>query len=173
MTGPTLYDIDAVYRGALAAATEYAAEHDGLMPDDLAAQLDAASADRDTKLGNCIAWMKEELAESAKFAAELKATSERLDKVIKRCTSNAEWMKAYIASVAGAGNKWHGVQGDIAWGKSYTTEVECPVDSLAPEYVRVVPEKREPDKDAIKAAINAGKLIDGCKVVKHDNVRIK
>lgn len=46
-------------------------------------------------------------------------------------------------------------------------------ESLDKKYLRVIPEKSEPDKNAIKAAVKAGEKITGAAVVNKENVSIK
>lgn len=46
-------------------------------------------------------------------------------------------------------------------------------EALDDKYLRVIPEKSEPDKNAIKAAVKAGEKITGAAVVDKENVSIK
>jgi hypothetical protein len=50
--------------------------------------------------------------------------------------------------------------------------VECTVDALPPEFVRVVPEERHPDKQALYAALQAGAEVPGVQLVPQFVVRI-
>lgn len=52
-------------------------------------------------------------------------------------------------------------------------DVSVQPDALPPEFVRVVPEKREADKDAIRNALKNGQEIPGCELVVTQSVRIR
>lgn len=60
----------------------------------------------------------------------------------------------------------------LSFRKSESVLVETPVGLLPPEYVRVKLVK-EPDKDAIKKALKAGKIIEGASLITSQNLQIK
>lgn len=166
---PTLYDIDRQYRDALEQAIALASESDGEIPPELADVIDKLEMDRDKKIENCVAWLKEQgaLANMCYIeSSKLQARGLTYDK-------RANWMRERIAAIIGAGTKWEGRTGAISWRKSTSTSVTVPVESLPREYVSIVPEKLSADRDAIKAALKSGKVIEGCSLVHKDNIQIK
>lgn len=165
----TLYAIDSAYDDALNAVREYAAEHDGEIDPGLADKLDQLELDRNAKIGSCIAWYKREVA----MADALYTEADALTKRASTHAANADWMKQYVGAIVGPKVKWEGVQGKIAWRESTTCEVSVPVEQLPAEYVRIVPESKAVDKKAIGAALKDGKVIEGCTLVKHDNIQLK
>lgn len=52
-------------------------------------------------------------------------------------------------------------------------EVATTVDALPAEYVRIIPESREPDKVAIGKALKAGVAIEGCSLTVTSSLRIR
>jgi hypothetical protein len=167
--GLRLYDIAEALTAAMGRAEQYAEEHDGVIPDELGKELDLLEMARDEKIGDCIAYMKSEQA----VCDALDAEAAKLTKRAERHSKNADWMKQYLSACVGVGTKWEGKQGRVSWRKSTSVEVVVPADKLPAAYVRVVPERREPDKRAIGDALKDGVEIAGCALVEKLNIQVK
>jgi outer membrane murein-binding lipoprotein Lpp len=82
----------------------------------------------------------------------------------KRLASRIQWMKSYAASALQRMDRprLEGTLFTIALHKNPPSLlVNVLPDSLPPEYVRVIPEQREPDKKALMEAVKAGADIPG------------
>jgi hypothetical protein len=62
--------------------------------------------------------------------------------------------------------------GKISWRESTSTEVQD-FSKLPTEFIRIIPETREPDKAAIKDALKAGKEVAGAVLVVKQNIQLK
>lgn len=165
----TLYDVQADYLAAMCYAEEYAAEHEGEIPADLAERIDQVSLDRDYKLRNCLGYLKGEDAWAKAIDKEISALEARR----KRHAANAEWMREYIGACIGTGRKYECAEGRVSWRKSEAVEVSIAGDQLPAKYQRVIPARVEPDKTAIKDALRLGESINGCTLVVRQNIQIK
>jgi hypothetical protein len=162
-----LYEIDQAYRAAQDRADAWAAEHAGEMLPEHWQELDALEMDRDAKIQNSIRYYKNENAIADMIEAEMDALKTR----IRAHRNAAERTKAYMASIIRPGEKSEYGCGKVSWRGSET--IDAPdINALPAEYVRVIPEMREPDKIAIKAALKRGEILP-VTVVHHDNIQIK
>jgi hypothetical protein len=95
---------------------------------------------------------------------------ERLQSRAKKVAAQAERIKTVLKNAVPAGTKFSDERVAIAWRKSTETIVGVAAEELAPKYTRV---KIEANKTAIKAALEAGKSIDGCFLKENQNIQIK
>jgi hypothetical protein len=163
-----LYFINSVYEQIIQQCREYAEEHEGEISSELSEQLDMVVLDKETKIENTIMYYKNESAIAAMIQAEIDSLSERM----KRHKNNAEWTKKYLQSFVPEKQKLEYPTGKISWKESTSVDV---VDiSLIPDkYLRIIPEQKEADKNAIKAAIKTGEEVSGIQIITKQNMSIK
>lgn len=112
----------------------------------------------------------------------LESEAEYVDGEIKRLTlikarreAAAERLRGYVLSIMRAHNleKVKGVTTTFTVMQNQpSVEVGLPAEALPAEYQRAIPAKVEPDKLAIKAALNSGTEITGCRL-KPGDYRLK
>jgi len=95
---------------------------------------------------------------------------DRLQARANKVKAQAERIKTVLKNAVPAGKKFADERVAIAWRKSTETIVGVDAMELAPKYTRV---KIEANKTAIKAALEAGRVIDGCMLQEKDNIQIK
>jgi len=163
-----LYEVSGALARALEAAVEYATEHDGEIAEPLAAELDALEGERAEKIGNICRFIKSLEAEALMVANEAKALSERA-----RTTGNrAAALKGYLAAWMETGEKFADANSKVSWRRSDSVAV-LDAAVIPAELMRVIPEERKPDLVTIKAALKAGKEIDGVELRSKQNIQIK
>ena len=128
--------------------------------------LDALMMERDEKLENVACYIKNLLAD----ADALKAEKDKLADREKRCRSKAESLKKYLSDNL-HGAAFSTAKCEISFRRSEAVEV-ADVTLLPAELLRVKT-TYEPKKDAIKAAIKAGQVINGCTLVENLNLQLK
>ena len=132
---------------------EWAAEHDGDITDfPLNDEMKFLEEERDKKLLNVGVWIKDLLADAAKFKTEIATLQWR-----KRVMENkAEKLKGFISYHLKDGEKLKDSRCDIGWRLSAQLILDVPVEALPPEYIRT---KIEPDKTSLK---NLVKIENDC-----------
>ena len=114
--------------------------------------------ERDEKIENIALWVKKLKAEKLAFAERQKAAEKKIDS-LKRLLSDALGGQSFkTARVA------------LSFRKSSEVQIDD-IEELSDEYLRY--KAPEPDKTAIKAAINEGKEVAGAKLVSKINLQIK
>jgi hypothetical protein len=168
MHGNALYEIDGMYQSYLAQAKEEAEQNEGVIPDDLAAKLDAMEMTRDVKIENSVKYYKNENAIADMLDAEIKALQARA----RSHRGHAEWLKTYLSAIIKPGEKPEYSCGKISWRKSERTIINDGA-KIPVEYTRVIPEHREPELDKIKKALKDGEKIEGAAIEERQNLQIK
>jgi hypothetical protein len=163
-----LYELNAAYQHLLDECREYASEHEGEIPNDLAMRLEAVELARDEKIENTVRYYKNENAMAVMLVGEIDALKKRLS----THENNAEWSKQYLASIVKPKEKIEFATGKIGWRESVSANI---VDfaKIPDKFQRVIPERREPDKIAIKDALKAGEVVDGAELVVKQNIQVK
>src|SRR5271157_4631941 len=156
----TLYELNSAYQNLLAEVRAYAEEHGGEITPEMGMQLDAVEMSRDAKIEANLRYWKNENAIAETIDREILA----LQKRSATHGNNAGWMKDYLAQIVKPGEKVEYAVGRISWRKSTSVNVVDPAKVPA-QYQRVIPERREPDKNAIGDALKAGQEVDGCELV--------
>lgn len=128
--------------------------------------LDALLMQKDEKIENVVCWIKNLLSDADAIKAEKDILAERE----ARCRKQAENLKKYLSDILN-GSEFSTAKCAVSFRKSVKVEVED-VNLVPAEYLRVKT-TYEPDKTAIKKAIQAEKVIAGCKLVENLNVQIK
>jgi hypothetical protein len=166
--GITLFDIDSAYQDTLNKCCASAEENQGVIEPNLALQLEAVEMQRDVKIENTLKFYKNENA----IALMLETEIDTLQRRLKTHANNANFGKSLLLAVVKPGEKIEYGCGRISWRESTSANV-TDFQRLPEEYKRVVPERKEPDKIAIKAALVAGKVVDGAELVKSNNIQLK
>jgi hypothetical protein len=104
--------------------------------------------------------------------AEIKRLSDRKKRVATRIT----WMKSYGCTVLQRMGRprIEGTRFTLALQNNPPrVDVTVLPDALPPEYVRVIPEQREPDKKALLQALKGGADIPGVSMTQTQSLRIR
>jgi hypothetical protein len=160
-----LYELRFEYDAIMARIEAFAAENEGLIPDELEEELSALGGELDDKLLNCGLVYKNLAAE----AAAIREEERRLTARRKVAENAAERFKSYIAANVPEGYKNNWPQLAISSRRSEAVEVTDEL-ALPDEYKRI---KVEADKTAIKAAIKAGGTVQGAQIVERFSLQIK
>ena len=158
-----LFEINRAITDAWAACVD---PETGEVNDELYAQFEALEMERDAKIEGIACWAKNLTSDAAQLKAEAKAMQERATAAEKK----AESLKGYLAAALN-GQKFETPRCAIGWRKS-TVVMIAPDAELPAEYVRTKT-TTEPDKTAIKAALTAGKAVDGCTLETRNNMTLK
>ena len=128
--------------------------------------LEALLMQKDEKIENVACWIKNLLSD----ADAIKAEKDNLAEREARCRKQAESLKKYLADIL-RGSEFSTAKCAVSFRKSVKVEVEN-VNLVPAKYLRVKT-TYEPDKTAIKKAMQAEQEIAGCKLVESLNVQIK
>ena len=153
-----LYEIDAAIEGCVDMETGDIVDIE---------KLEALEMERDAKISNLACWIKD-------LKAEAKAIKEEEDALAKRrrvAENKAESVNNFLMSYLN-GCKFKDSRVSISYRKSTSTEIDEDLDlnTLPDEYKRV---KVETAKTAIKEALQAGEIIEGCRLVENTSMIIK
>lgn len=161
-----LYTISQEYRDIM----DRVADADGVVEGDLEADLDAIGAALTDKVEACGVVMLELDAESSALDVELKRLQARRKVIEAGRERLAEYVKRCLV-VAGE-RKVKGVRLTVSLRSSTSVQVETPAEQL-PDALRRTKTVVEPDKAAIKAALEAGTAVEGCSLVTRDSVQVR
>jgi len=129
--------------------------------------LEALEMERDAKISNIGCWIKDLKAE----AEAIKAEKQNLEKRQKVAENKAEQLKGFLTRYLN-GAKYKDARVSISYRSSVSTEVDEALDlnKLPEEFKKV---KVEANKTAIKEALQAGEVIEGCRLVEKTNIQIR
>ena len=164
---PKLYELADNFRVALALAEDYAADHEGELPEDLSDALDKAEADRDAKIANVLRAMKNEASDAEAFKAE----ADRLAKKAKARSGRVEWLKQYLAACLGEGNEWKDDVFALSW-RNYPAVEITDIDDVPEEY-KSTTITISANKVDIKKALKAGTAVPGATLADNPKLQIK
>lgn len=130
-------------------------------------RLNALELERDAKISNIGCWIKDLKAE----AEAIKAEKQNLEKRQKVAENKAEQLKGFLTRYLN-GAKYKDARVSISYRSSVSTEVDETLDlnKLPDEFKKV---KVEANKTAIKEALQAGEVIEGCRLVEKTNIQIR
>lgn len=128
-------------------------------------KLEALTMEREEKFENVALWVKDLIAEAAMIKAEKLALGERQKAVEHKAESLRKWLTDALA-----GQKFKTARCEVAFRRTKAVEITNLL-SLPTEYLRV--KDPEPDKAAIKKAIEAGEIIEGAELVENVSCSIK
>ena len=158
-----LFEIDRAIMDAMEKCVD---PETGEIDGEIYTELEALQMERTTKIENIACWIKNLKSDADELKAESKAMSERA----KAKERKAESLTHYLVAVLD-GQKFETARAAIGWRKSKAVHIEYGTE-LPEEYIRRKVTE-EPDKTAIKAALVAGKCIEGCELVETNNISIK
>ena len=158
-----LFEIDAAIMAAMDRCVD---PETGEIDGEIYTELEALQMERERKIENIACWVKNLRSDADELKAEAKAMSDRA----KAKERKAESLTKYLAAVLD-GQKFETARAAINWRKSKAVRIEFGTE-LPEEYIRRKVTE-EPDKTAIKAALVAGKCIEGCELVETNNISIK
>lgn len=158
-----LYEIDS----AIQAVYDQIEQNDGVLPDELEHQLDGLQMERSAKIGNILKLLKNICSDETALEVEISLLEKKLTAVKDRKQS----VKNYLAYAIGEGNKFKNEISSVYWKESES--VLCPDVSELP--IKFVREKitKEPDKVAIKEALNSGEVIQGCSIMSKSTIVVR
>lgn len=165
----SLYEIDSQIKGIIDRIYDSELFEDGEITEADFEELTQLKEDRTKKLENIGLYIKNLDAE----AAAIKAEEENLYKRRKRAENKAEGLrKLLINSLVENGEKEFDtprIRAKIRTSKK--TDI-IDLDSIPEEFIEVKT-TRQPDKKAIKEAIESGREVDGAQIVINNTVRIE
>ena len=129
-------------------------------------RLDALQMERTSKIENVALWIKNLQADALAFKAEKEAFAEREKKALAKVDSLKKWL-----AMACNGQKFDTWRCAISFRKS--ERVDIADESKIPQELLTCKTMIAPDKAAIKEALKAGEIIEGCTLVTHYNPTIK
>lgn len=129
-----------------------------------AEQLAALQMERSEKIENVALWYKNLLSDAAAYKAEKDAFAERE----RAAKAKAESLKQYLLSAL-AGEKYKSARVSISYRKSSSVVVDDLLQ-LPQQFIKMNP---EPDKTAIKTAINSGEEVCGAHIENKQSIQIK
>lgn len=146
---------------------KWAIDHEGDITDfPLNDELDKLEGERKEKLVNIALYMKSLQAEAKAFKEE----KSRLQAKERALNSKAERLKGYIEHNINEGEKIEDVKATISWRKSQKVIVECMLDDLPEEFIKIDKSAR---LDAIKKELKAGEKIEGVRLGEFQNLQVK
>lgn len=129
-------------------------------------RLDALQMERNSKIENVALWIKNLTADANAYKAEKDAFAEREKKALAKVDSLKKWL-----AMACDGQKFTTWRCAVTFRKS--EKVEITDESRIPQELLTVKYTTTPDKAAIKEALKAGEIIEGCSLVTNLNPIIK
>ncbi len=121
--------------------------------------------ERDEKIENIALWVKNLKADAEALKAEKLAFAERQKSAEKKIDS----LKCLLSDAL-SGQDFKTARVALSFRKSSEVQIDN-IEELSDEYLRY--KAPEPDKTAIKAAINEGKKVAGARLVSKANLQIK
>lgn len=127
--------------------------------------LNQLGMERDAKIENIACWIKNLLADAEALKAQKQAFADRQ----KSAENKAESLKKYLAEYLG-GQKFSTDKVAISFRKTSSVNI-TDMTKIPEDYLKY--EDPEPDKTAIKKAINEGKSIAGAELQEGQSISIK
>lgn len=150
------------------AGSEYKAECETSLPDDLENMLDALKISKAEKVEGIGCLIKELTADAEAIKEEVKALTTRQGQK----EAKIEYLRRYLMVFGLAeGEKFETSKVGFSWRRSESVQV-ISADDLPDDLVRVKT-IREPEKDLIKQRLKAGEEIKGCSLVVKHNLQVK
>lgn len=152
----TLYEIDQALLDCIDTETGEIIDAD---------KLNELQMKRETKIENVALWIKDLKAEAEALKAEKQAFADRQKAVENKAESLKNWL-----SDALAGEKFKTTRVAVSFRKTKSVLVDSVYD-LDAKYVKY--KDPDPDKKAIREAIEAGQTVKGAQLVENVSVTIK
>jgi len=145
-------------------------ENGEIKSDVLAELLGEIGEAKETKVLNIACFIKNLDADADKIEAEIKRLKARKENLTNKSASLERYLEANLNPGI---DKFKDARAEISWRKSSSVNVSADPDMLAKIRPDLVRTKYEPDKTAIKKAIDSGDLIIGCEIVNKQGLVIK
>lgn len=129
-------------------------------------QLSRLTMERDTKVENIALWMKNLKSDIEAYKAEAEAFTARKKSAESKLNSLNRYLSEYLD-----GKKFASSKVQISF--TSTTSVAVAEGAELPEEYRRVTVKVDPDKKAIKTALESGAKIEGCELIHSRSMTIK
>lgn len=152
----TLYEIDAAIMGCID-------EETGEVIDP--AKLDELQLEREQKIEGVALWIKNLTAEAKAIKEEKQALADRQRAAEKKVESLKEWLTGALV-----GQKFTTAKCAVNFRRTKSVEITNLL-TIPIEYLRM--KDPEPDKKAIKEALDAGEVIEGAAIVESVSCSIK
>ena len=165
----TLYEINRKIEEILDRLYETADEETGEVSEDILFELSDMQEERKTKLDNIGAYIKNLEADAKAIKDEIANLKKRMDAK----TRKADRLRQYVAEDLLCHNEKKMETGRIAYSFRPSKQVIVEDESQIPSEYMKEKVSVEPDKTAIKKAIEAGEEIAGCQLVEKQNLQIK
>ena len=164
---PSFVDIEEEISSMLSIPDDDLTDEQKTVMDQYLDELGIQEADKIDSFG---AFIRAETARNKYYREE----AQRFSNKAKTSENRINYLKSrYLAIMGQAGVK-------KITGKAYTLSVRSTpavevedVDLLDDLYCRVIPERREPDKQIIKEYLRAGGTLPGCRLVQSDSLQIR
>ncbi len=164
-----LFEINAEIRNLEEQLNEWAEEHEGDVTEcPVNIDLKTLSDERNEKLLSLAALYKEIEADGESIYNIIKGLQKRMTTIGNR----SEWLKSFISSQIGNGEKLSDARAVISWRKSEVIEVDVEAEKLPIEY-QTTKTTISANKTELKDAIKSGKTIQGVSLVPKNNLQIK
>lgn len=130
--------------------------------------IECLQMDQQAKRENIACWVKNLRSDAEALKTESKAMTDRA----KAAERKADSLTRYLAADLD-GERFQTPKVAVSWRRSVAVEIdEAEVPELPEQYLRTKT-TIEPDKTAIKEALKAGEIIEGCRLVERNNISIK
>jgi hypothetical protein len=159
-----LYEIKNEIELLIQSAVEYAAEHEGELPENFDEQIDRLELEKADKISNIIRYIKNESG----LADMLKHEEDVIKSRRQASEKKVEWLKNYLAYNC-AGEKYEDAFGKLSWRKSKAVDI-YDSSKIPEQYIRLEPKIL---KLPIKEALENGAWVDGAALIEKDNPIIK
>lgn len=163
-----LYEIADEYRALLSLMDS--SEEDEIDEDSFLLALAALESDFNAKATNIACLIREITAESQAVTETAKALQTRAQRLDKRAALLRDYLHQQM-QIIGLNNAADS-RISVALKKN-PPSVRVDTDTIPLEYCRVIPERVEPDKTAIKTALKSGITIPGCALIQTTRLDIK
>ena len=167
-----LFDLNQMYDEALNGAIDQ--ETGEILEERLVSLLADIDDAKETKILNIVAFIKNQEFLASQYQGQIDYLKEEL----KARTSaqnvylnKAKWLREYLNKTVEKGAKYADDRGSLHWTTSHSVKVDIEPEMLAK--IRLDLCKIEPNKTAIKKAIEGGDLIIGCMIDEKKTVVIK
>lgn len=130
-----------------------------------AEKLSALQMERDEKIENVALWIKDLKAEIDALKAEKQAFADRQKSAERTLESLNRWLTSALA-----GEKFKTTKVAVSFRKTKSVQIDNVLD-LDENFLRY--KDPEPDKKAIKDAIEAGQTVKGAQLVENTSISVK
>ena len=162
----TLYEINRELENVINQMFLEVDEETGEIPEDIMQKIEDLQIMKDEKLESIGVIIKSKKA----FMDALKNEKANLDKGIRGCDREIEWLEGYVANILD-GEKWKSTK--VAYSFRKSAKVIIDDESLIPNQFIKEKIERSPDKTAIKKAIDEGVEVSGTHIEISNNLQVK